>query len=130
MVRAYGRLERRLEQVLLAQGLSLPQFDVLATLAAGEGISQQELADRLLVTKGNVCGLLDRVESGGWVERRPDARDRRTKRLFLTPAGRAMLKESAPMHRAVIKQAMTRLRPADIRMLFQLLDRLEDGVEG
>src|SRR5258707_2765648 len=39
--------------LLEERGLSLPQFDILATLAMGEGITQQELAQRMLVTKGD-----------------------------------------------------------------------------
>ena len=58
--------------VVGAHGMTLPQFDVLATLWHGEGITQQELASRLLVTKGNVVGLIDRLCTAGLVERRAD----------------------------------------------------------
>src|SRR5437773_2004180 len=94
MVRTFTRLERRLEQAAEKCGLSLAQFDVLMTLARDEGITQQELAERLLVTKGNVCGLIDRLGAAGWVERRPDRDDRRVNRLFLTAAGRGLLARS------------------------------------
>ena len=77
MVRTFYRMQRRIEQSLGDHAITLPQFDVLATLNFGEGITQQELAERLLVTKGNVCGVLDRLETSGWVERRPDSLDRR-----------------------------------------------------
>ncbi|HME85233.1 MAG TPA: MarR family transcriptional regulator, partial [Roseiarcus sp.] len=46
-------------------GISIPQCDVLTTLSEEEGVSQQELAKRLYVTKGNISGLLDRLESAG-----------------------------------------------------------------
>ena len=51
-------------------GISIPQCDVLTTLSEEEGVSQQELAKRLYVTKGNISGLLDRLQSAGLVERR------------------------------------------------------------
>ena len=127
MVRTLGRMERALEQALSVHGLSLPQFDVLATLAMGEGISQQELAERLLVTKGNVCGLLGRIESAGWIERRPDDKDRRANRLFLTSSGRDLLAKAIPAHKAILSRAMAALQPPEIQTLHQLLDRLEDG---
>src|ERR1700744_1691643 len=82
--RVSTRLGRRLGPCLAAHGLSLSQFDVLATLRHGEGITQQDLAERLLVTKGNVVGLIDRVSAAGWVERRPDPDDRRANRLYFT----------------------------------------------
>ena len=50
--------------------LSVPQLDVLSTLTEAEGVSQQELATRLYVTKGNISGLLDRLADAGLVERR------------------------------------------------------------
>src|SRR5262245_26315430 len=106
MVRTYTRLERRLEQSAEKSGLSLAQFDVLMTLARDEGITQQELAERLLVTKGNVCGLLDRLGAAGWVERRPDRDDRRVNRLFLTAAGRGLLRRALPAQEAAVKTAL------------------------
>jgi DNA-binding MarR family transcriptional regulator len=129
MVRTFGKLERRLELALTTQGLSLAQFDVLATLRAGEGITQQELAQRLLVTKGNVCGLIDRVESAGWVERRPDPNDRRANRLHLTRQGRDLLAAATPPHMALLKRAFGVFSAGEIQSFYQLLDRLESGIE-
>ena len=94
--RVYNRLEPGWVRPSRAHGLTLSQFDVLATLLHGEGITQQELAERLLVTKGNVCGLIDRVGAAGWVERRPDPEDRRANRLYLTDAGRRWFARPSP----------------------------------
>ncbi|MDB5289172.1 MAG: transcriptional regulator [Phycisphaerales bacterium] len=128
MMRTFTRIERRLEQILERHGVSLPQFDVLATLRAGEGITQQELAQHLLVTKGNVCALLDRMESGGWVERRTDPEDRRANRLYLTRRGKDVLAAAMPEHQRFLKSAMAALRPAEVQSLYELLDRLEEGI--
>ena len=87
-------------------GLTGPQFDVLATLHRGEGIIQQELVARLWVTKGNVTGVVDRMEALGWIERRPDPEDRRVNRLSLTDAGRQKFAEAIPEHHAVIHEVM------------------------
>src|SRR5687768_3651944 len=80
LVRTFSLVQRRLVTVLARHDLTLPQFDVLATLRFSEGVTQQELARRLLVTKGNVCGILDRLGDVGWVERRTDPRDARANR--------------------------------------------------
>jgi len=127
LARVYTLLERRLSQCLGARGLSLSQFDVLATLRHGEGITQQELAERLLVTKGNVVGLIDRIGAAGWVERRPDPEDRRANRLYLTDAGRGMLSEVFPDHADFICKAFGRLDEAELREMHQLLKRLDPG---
>jgi DNA-binding MarR family transcriptional regulator len=128
--RVYNRMERRLGQALATHGLSLSQFDVLATLLHGEGITQQELAERLLVTKGNVVGLIDRVGAAGWVERRPDPEDRRANRLYLTDAGRKLLSEVFPRHASDIRAAFARFSEADLRQMHQLLERLDACREG
>ena len=123
--RVYNRMECRLGQSLATHGLSVSQFDVLATLRHGEGITQQELAERLLVTKGNVVGLIDRVGAAGWVERRPDPDDRRANRLYLTDAGRKLLAEVFPCHAADIRAAFGRFSEAELRQMHQLLERLD-----
>jgi MarR family transcriptional regulator, organic hydroperoxide resistance regulator len=71
--------------------LSVPQLDVLSTLTENEGMSQQELAGRLYVTKGNISGLLDRMVEANLVERRSTAADRRSYAIYLTDAGRALM---------------------------------------
>jgi MarR family transcriptional regulator, organic hydroperoxide resistance regulator len=129
IVRTFNRMERRLELALERHGLSLAQFDVLATLDAAEGISQQDLAARLLVTKGNICGLIDRMETGGLVERRSDPEDRRTNRMFLTRAGRALLVKSAPEQMTLLKKFMGALSAPELQRLFQYFDRIEEATE-
>jgi DNA-binding MarR family transcriptional regulator len=130
MVHTCKRIERRVEQVLEEHGLSLPQFDILATLwFRGEGVTQQDLAERLLVTKGNICGMIDRMESNRWVERRPDPKDRRANRLFLTRSGKALLTMTLPKQNAALKEIMSTLGVNEIQSLHWFLDRLEEGIE-
>ena len=88
-LRLESRIQSAVAERLRAIGLSVPQCDVLTTLTEAEGISQQELAQRLYVTKGNISGLLDRLERAGLVERRSTAADRRQYAIYLTPEGRA-----------------------------------------
>ena len=127
LLRFHTRLERRMAEGLGAHGLTLPQFDVLATLWHGEGITQQELAERLLVTKGNVVGLIDRVSAAGWVERRPDPEDRRANRLYLTDAGRKLLAEAWPCQIALVRKVFGTLTEGELRLMHELLERLEDA---
>lgn len=78
-------------------GITRSQWWVLAQLSrklgrdGDEGVLQTELAKFLDVGKVAVGGLIDRLEAGGFVERRPDARDRRAKRVVITPKGRETL---------------------------------------
>ena len=125
LTQIYQLLQQKLGRVLESAGLTLPQFDVLANLGMTEGITQQELADKLLVTKGNVVGLLDRMESAGLLERRADPKDRRANRIFLTRTGREALHQTLPAHLAVIRRAMSRLSASDHQALFRLLEGIE-----
>jgi DNA-binding MarR family transcriptional regulator len=128
LMRTSSRMERRLEQALERHGLSIAQFDILATLGFEQGITQQDLAERLLVTKGNICGMIDRMEVSGWVERRADPGDRRLNRLFLTRQGKTKLGQTLPEQDALLKQLMSALKPAEIQSLYQFLDRLDEAV--
>jgi MarR family transcriptional regulator, organic hydroperoxide resistance regulator len=128
LIRTSSRMERRLEQALERHGMSIAQFDILATLGFEQGITQQDLAERLLVTKGNICGMIDRMEVNGWVERRPDPGDRRVNRLFLTRQGKSKLGQTLPEQDALLKQLMSVLNPTEIQCLYQFLDRLDEAV--
>ena len=125
LVRVVQLIQRRVVTVLNEHEVTLPQFDVLATLRFGEGVTQQELAERLLVTKGNVCGVLDRLERLGWVERRPDPNDRRANRLYLTPAGRRKVAAVLPAHDALIAAAFGGIAAGDVGALRRILAGLD-----
>lgn len=124
-IRVYQRLSGRVEQSLGLHGLTTPQFDVLATLAAGEGVTQQELAERLLVTKGNVVGLLNRLETLRWVERRADPADKRANRVYLTGTGREVYERIMPGQVELVREMLRPLSDADARTLRHLLEDLD-----
>src|SRR5215218_10332322 len=112
----FVRLHRRTFSAIAAElkliGLSIPQFDLLSTLTEQEGLSQQELAQRLYVTKGNVSGLLDRMVEAGLVERRSTPDDRRSNALFLTPRGRALAERGIAAQEAYVTGTLGTLEPA------------------
>ena len=129
LARVAGRLPPMVAAAVSAHGLTLPQFEVLLCLRDGEGICQQDLAERLLVTKGNVCVTVQRMTAGGLVDRRPDVTDQRLQRLYLTDAGRRKLAAAAPAHAALVGRAVAGLTPAEQATLFGLLSRVEQGLD-
>lgn len=102
------------EQRRLAVAAELPpvQWTILRYLGAANRYSNtpQVLAEYLGQTKGTVSQSIKHLEARGWVERRPDARDGRSVRLFLTPAGRRQLEEDAP---AEWREALAALSAAE-----------------
>jgi DNA-binding MarR family transcriptional regulator len=109
LLRLESRINTALGSRLRALGLTAPQCDVLTTLTEREGVSQQELAERLYVTKGNISGLIDRLVAGGLVERRAIAGDRRSHAIYLTPAGRRRANEAIAMQREFVAQTIGQL---------------------
>ncbi|MEE4282219.1 MAG: MarR family transcriptional regulator [Pseudomonadales bacterium] len=65
-------------------GLTSSQWQVLYLLYEHDGQTQTELADHLTMAKPPLGKIVDRLEEDGWVIRRDDPQDRRTKRVFLT----------------------------------------------
>ncbi|HLZ30260.1 MAG TPA: MarR family transcriptional regulator [Chloroflexota bacterium] len=125
LVRVFQKVDRASTDSLRYRQLSPAQLDVLAKVGSSEGISQQELADALLVTKGNVCQLLDKMETSGLLERRPD---RRVNRLFLTDQGRQVFDDVVPRHDALLALQFRSLSDADQRELLRLLRQLDHSL--
>jgi len=128
LLRLESRISTALGSRLRALGLTAPQCDVLTTLTEREGVSQQELAERLYVTKGNISGLIDRLVSGGLVERRTIAGDRRSHGIYLTPAGARRAQEAIAMQREFVAQTFGQLPPEKLIAFEELLILTRDLV--
>jgi DNA-binding MarR family transcriptional regulator len=122
MVRVFSKIERCSSEQLRCKGISMAQFDVLAHVGSSEGMTQQQLADSLLVTKGNVCQLLDRMESGGLIERRQEGR---ANRLYLTDEGRRIFEDLVPLHEDHIARHFSALAASEQSDLLDLLRKLD-----
>jgi len=127
LIRLAARMQTAINERLREIGVSIPQCDVLTTLTEEEGKSQQELAERLYVTKGNISGLLDRLEAAGFVERRP-ASDRRQYSIFLTEAGRETAAKAIVVQHEWIAATLGRMSESDLSALEAQLIALRDIV--
>lgn len=128
LIRLEARMQAAIGDRLRQIGVSIPQCDVLTTLSEREGVSQQQLAERLYVTKGNISGLLDRLEDAGFVERRPAAADRRQHSIHLTSSGREMAERAIGVQHKWIASTLGRLSEADLEALETRLIALRDIV--
>jgi len=89
-----ARLRRSLvDRYLKPLNVTRSQWWVLAFLSRRDGMSQVALAEELDLGKVALGGLIDRLEASGIVERRPDAADRRVKRVYLTKVGGKLMKD-------------------------------------
>ncbi|MDE2578685.1 MAG: MarR family transcriptional regulator [Hyphomicrobiales bacterium] len=126
------RLESRIRLAVSARlkmaGLSIAQCDALTTLSEREGVSQQELAERLYVTKGNISGLIDRLSAAGLVERRTTATDRRSHALYLTTAGRKAAQEGVAIQKQFVAETLGRMSTHDLSEFERVLGAARDLV--
>ncbi len=122
LARVFQKIDRASAEHLYAWNVSVAQFDVIAQVGSAEGITQQELADRLLVTKGNICQLLDRLEQHGLIRRRKLGR---VNHLFLTEAGQRLYQEAVPAQEALIAGQFAVLSPEEQTHLLSLLRKLD-----
>ncbi len=120
--RAQQKLGRCFAERLRQEGLSLAQFDVLAQTGSHDGLTQQALADALLVTKGNVTQLLDRMEKAGLIER---CQQGRINRVHLTRAGRRLYDRAVPAQEDRIEERFDVLTREEQSTLLRLLRKLE-----
>jgi DNA-binding MarR family transcriptional regulator len=126
------RLQTRINLSMTARvreiGLSVPQCDVLTTLTEREGISQQDLAARLYVTKGNISGLIDRLEAAHLVERRSIEEDRRSHAIYLTQQGRALAEQGIEVQRRFVIETLGRMSPDDLKKFESLIVTTRDFI--
>lgn len=124
LMRVYAVIDRRTAELLKEFDLSVAQFDVIAQVGSHEGTTQQGLADALMVTKGNVTQLLDRLEERGLLERR-SIPGRRGKCLYLTPEGWALNRRVVPAQEAMVTETFSCMPVEDRRQLNAMLGHLD-----
>ena len=134
LARVYHLIDRATVELVKRFDLTTAQFDVIAQVGAKEGRTQQELADALLVTKGNITQLLDRLEKRRLIERRTEP-GRRGKMLYLTDSGWNLNRQVVPAQEAMIAGLFDRLTGDDQMELNRILRQFnralgQPGAEG
>jgi DNA-binding MarR family transcriptional regulator len=120
-------LERQLRnQLRLRFGTTLPRFDLMSQLERyPEGLKMKELSHHLMVTGGNVTGIVDQLAKEKLVERLPEPGDRRAFRIRLTRAGDKAFAEMARTHEDWIVSILSGLTRREHAGLFRLLAKLK-----
>jgi DNA-binding MarR family transcriptional regulator len=126
LMRVYQKMNRRTAEEMRPRKLSVSRFDILNHVGVREGRTQQELANALFVTKGNIVQLLDGMEADGLLYRR---RRGRTNLIYLTDAGRALREESLACHESRIADDLSALTPEEQTTLLTLLRKLDKSLD-
>jgi DNA-binding MarR family transcriptional regulator len=130
LLRAARTIEAELRERLRKEfTVTLPQFDVMAALARREsGMSMTELSRMLMVSNGNVTGIIDRLAFEKLVLRQAPANDRRSYIVRLTPKGASQFSVIAKAHEGWVDELLTGIGAADAEALIQQLDGLTTHV--
>ena len=132
LLRCAAHLQRMIDEALEQLDLSYGDFDVLNTLRRRgdpEGTNPKALAASALITSGAMTSRLDRLETAGLVERRPDPADRRAILIRLTPAGRERATRALDAVLVADRHFLEPLGPGDQRTVATGLKRLLLGAE-
>ena len=106
--------------------ITLPRFDLMSQLERhAAGLKMNELSRLMMVTGGNITGIVDQLVKEGLVERVDDAADRRAWRVRLTRAGNKAFAEMARAHEEWVVALLSGLSRRDSDALMQLLARLK-----
>ena len=130
LLRSTRHVERQVRDRLRREGATLPRFDVMAALYREEtGLRMSELSQRLMVSNGNVTGIVDRLVIDGMIVRVPVAGDRRATRVCLTARGRAAFAGMAALHESWINELFAALPEAEIDGLATSLNKIHANRE-
>lgn len=124
--RLSSRLDAEMKRALSRDGLNINQFAILMTLLEGEGLTQVEIGLKIGMPGYATTRNIDALERKRLLERRPDERSRRSHRVYLTDAGRAVAPKLFATVRRVNEQF---LRPLDDGERDRLVVTLEKLLE-
>jgi DNA-binding MarR family transcriptional regulator len=110
--------------------VTLPRFDLMAQLdKAPDGMTLSDVSKRMMVSNGNVTGLVERLVESGHLDRRTSDSDRRVQVIRLTKLGRAEFRKMATEHEIWICDMFADLTPKDVRELMRLLAKAKGSAQ-
>jgi MarR family 2-MHQ and catechol resistance regulon transcriptional repressor len=112
-------------------GLSSSKFNVLIQLymTGDRGLIQSELGKKMLVSRANITGLIERLEKEGLVVRNNDPSDKRVFRVRLTNRATELMNAFLPVHNEYMHKIMSALDTQEKEAMISLLKKLRNGLE-
>ena len=129
LARCYATYAKAIACKIQEYGLTPPQFGIIEALHHLGPLSLGELADKLLVTGGNITYVMDRLEEQGLVYRERSPRDRRIIQAKLTHDGKALIASVFPSHGSYVEELSGHLEPEEQEMLRGLLKKLGRAIQ-
>lgn len=124
LVLAYQSFEHYAARHVKSVGLTMTQFDIIATLGNQPPMTCKELGEKTLVTKGTLTGVLERLEGKGIIQRAANQEDARSQKIGLTPEGQQLFEKVFPEHIDYINKAFSKLTVKELDELSSSLEKL------
>lgn len=119
---------RETDRLIQPAGVYPGQPPVLFRLDEEDGLRQRDLADRIHLAPATLTVMLGRMEKSGLVERRPDERDQRVSRVYLTDKGREALAAVREATRIVEERALEGLLPEERLLMRRILLQMRQNL--
>lgn len=122
-------LTRRFQERMAPFDLTPLHWGILCCLWREDGLATQAVAQQLQQLGGTVTVGLDSMERRSLIRRRPDGKDKRVSRVWLTPRGRRLESRVVPPVRALVESMFSCFSPAEQDQFSKFVDRLHAHVE-
>lgn len=123
------RSRMREDMESMEPGLTPNEVRVLMYVGRHPGCTQRDLVDHSHMDKAQLARMLAQLQEQGWLDREPDARDRRVRCLSLSPQGQALFDRLRQSRQALAARLLKDWEPAAQQQLMALLERARDSVE-
>lgn len=130
VVEAYNECNRRYASMLQEFDLTVPQFDVLSAIhTLGERAIPKAIAEKLLVTRGNITGLLTRLQQRKLIRTRQLETDGRSFVCELTPKGARLLSEAKAGAAFFIQEQLAPFNEGDMRAIRRTMTEMQEHLK-
>ena len=120
----------KLDQRLRPLGLSQGKWTTLVHLAwGGDKLTQRELANRIGIEEATLAGLLDRLQTDRWVERKTSEHDRRCKTVHLQPRSKKVLAQIFETAQELRQELIADIPAAELATCMDVLARIRDKAD-
>ncbi|MCM2674409.1 MarR family winged helix-turn-helix transcriptional regulator [Alkalicoccobacillus plakortidis] len=126
LARFYNQSNRMSNEHVKPYDLTISQFDLLVQTQANQPISQMDLAEKLLVTKGSITQMLAKLEQRDLIKKEQDWR---IKRISLTEKGELLMQQARPDQSAFQSSLFSSLTRDEQKQLNILLKKIQKGIE-
>ncbi|SMF35485.1 MarR family winged helix-turn-helix transcriptional regulator [Desulfovibrio gilichinskyi] len=124
VIEFYEKLSSWENDIVRGKGITLPQMHTLEVLGSQQPMRMKELAQGMGITTGTLTVLVDRLESKGFVCRKPHDSDRRSILVELTESGEAMFAEHDRLHLRLIDELTAEISDSEREVFLSCLEKM------